>query len=828
MLLADIVPDLPSDSSIEVTLTNELIHLLSDQLYHSPAKAIEELVVNSFDAGASECHIYVPPPSEVDNRFVVVFDNGEGMDLDGLRDLWRVGRSSKRAPGTRPQRKQIGKFGIGKLATYAIARRITYISRTSKGILKVALNYEDFSHDPTGKGAPVRMPVQSFSRSSLESNDRFREIVEATAIPLDKILAEDSQSWTIVILEDLKPKSTQLQLGRLNWILSTAMPIQADFKLFFNGEEVQSSKLRHPPIISFSITELDAKRRTELQKLTGEEWQIRGSALFSKSFPNGVSGTAIVTRQILTGKSDDLGRSHGFFVRVRGRLVNETDADWGMTPRQYAAFTRFRADVEAEDLDSAVTAPREGIEDGSLKSMFRHVLNAIFNEARVRFEQDEAESARKAQKKTEELRTNVDHGLVERPVADVLATDTESSTGGEADKTWFYLKLGQQSQLSELVDALYRNERRTYHFRYEEGGRSSRLVQFDPAESTFTLNSSHDLVKEYRDDGRAKVLLEDFAVSEALLEVYLREHHVPVTTIGEVLERRDALLRSLAKDHPFSLRALADALRDSASSDLNLEIELVAAARALGFVAKHVSNAGEPDGLARLTDHTGISRTITLEAKSSQGTPQLSALDLAGLSRHVKQHDAVGCLLVAPSYPGDTRGESSAVSQSAIELRISCWSVADLARVVESAESRHITAHHILEIVTTAFAPADVALRVAALFADPGDARKDLYSAVLDTLQFLEGRTPGATRTVSQILHTIVARHDEFAHVERGRIQDAILDVISASKGALQLAGDEGILVRSSLDELRRRVVGMTGAAGEPRRLSTFRNSETD
>ena len=40
---------------ITVRLSNEIVTLLSSQLYQSPLKAIEELVVNSYDADAKEC-----------------------------------------------------------------------------------------------------------------------------------------------------------------------------------------------------------------------------------------------------------------------------------------------------------------------------------------------------------------------------------------------------------------------------------------------------------------------------------------------------------------------------------------------------------------------------------------------------------------------------------------------------------------------------------------------------------------------------------------------------------------------------------------------------
>ena len=111
---------------VKVQLSNELVHLLSDQLYQSPLKAIEELVVNSYDADAKECCVYVPTPDKMEAEQanqILVFDDGVGMSYEGLVNLWHIGRSSKRDEEIqrRRNRKQIGKFGIGKLATRTIA-----------------------------------------------------------------------------------------------------------------------------------------------------------------------------------------------------------------------------------------------------------------------------------------------------------------------------------------------------------------------------------------------------------------------------------------------------------------------------------------------------------------------------------------------------------------------------------------------------------------------------------------------------------------------------------------------------------------------------------
>ena len=144
---AEAVPSLGKDTGnpITVRISNEILTLLSSQLYQSPLKAIEELVVNSYDADAKECKLFVPEPSD-NLQAIVVYDDGIGMNADGLADLWLVGRSSKREPDYqhRMGRKQIGKFGIGKLATYAISNNVTYISRSNDDILAVSADFEQF------------------------------------------------------------------------------------------------------------------------------------------------------------------------------------------------------------------------------------------------------------------------------------------------------------------------------------------------------------------------------------------------------------------------------------------------------------------------------------------------------------------------------------------------------------------------------------------------------------------------------------------------------------------------------------------------------------
>jgi hypothetical protein len=108
-LLVDYEASVPSVSRIPIHLSYEIIHLFSEGLYQSPQKAIEELVSNSYDAGATVVHILLPAedpsiavadaPHQGEAPWagtaLWVIDNGTGLDADGFVQLWRVADSHK-------------------------------------------------------------------------------------------------------------------------------------------------------------------------------------------------------------------------------------------------------------------------------------------------------------------------------------------------------------------------------------------------------------------------------------------------------------------------------------------------------------------------------------------------------------------------------------------------------------------------------------------------------------------------------------------------------------------------------------------------------------
>ena len=488
---------------------------------------------------------------------ICVYDDGVGMDIDGLADLWSVGSSNKRTDliAALRKRRQIGKFGIGKLATYALANRITYLTSSGNDeILAHSLSFDAFKADPAGPERPVQLEVRSISRQEALDIPLIVEAITAAGLnPLEAL--DPGQSWTLAVLEELKQRAVTLQPGRLRWVLRTAMPLSSGFKVYLNREHISSSKLDYRVVVDFPIVELSSTRMAALNERTGQQWRIETrpapthldsgtsaqKALVCELFDEGIFGRAIVTEKSLYGgKSEDLTRSHGFFVRVLGRLVNEEDPLFGLHPQAHIIFNRLHVEIDADDLDGDLTAPREGVGLSERRTVMADVLLEILREARGRYQKWNEEQVRPQENKREEDRNYVDPRNVEHPIADaLLGQDWDADEGNDADEGWFYLRIPDVDEIDNVINKLYSfGSRQPYRYEIDDLGRSGRLVQFVPGERRFILNGSHDLVIAFQDDPRAKDLLYDVVTAEALLEVYLREAGMPAHIVGEILVRQ--------------------------------------------------------------------------------------------------------------------------------------------------------------------------------------------------------------------------------------------------------------------------------------------------
>lgn len=112
-----------------------LLQLLGDQLIGSPRLALFELVKNAYDADADRVEITFHDVDGSDPR-ITVRDNGQGMSVDTLVDVWLVPGDDHRqlnrerdVRSPRYRRLPLGEKGVGRFAVHKLGDRIRLTTR---------------------------------------------------------------------------------------------------------------------------------------------------------------------------------------------------------------------------------------------------------------------------------------------------------------------------------------------------------------------------------------------------------------------------------------------------------------------------------------------------------------------------------------------------------------------------------------------------------------------------------------------------------------------------------------------------------------------------
>ncbi len=123
-----------------------LLQLLGDQLIGTPRLAIFELVKNAYDADA-ETVIVTLRELNSDNPVIIVEDDGDGMTLSIIRDIWLVPAHDHRElqrkalNRTRLHRLPLGEKGVGRFAVHKLGDRIELVTR-AKGQPECVVNID--------------------------------------------------------------------------------------------------------------------------------------------------------------------------------------------------------------------------------------------------------------------------------------------------------------------------------------------------------------------------------------------------------------------------------------------------------------------------------------------------------------------------------------------------------------------------------------------------------------------------------------------------------------------------------------------------------------
>ena len=103
--------------------------LLGKNLYSNAWAALSELVANSLDAGSTEVYIAIDMRKK-GNSVIEVYDNGEGMSYDNLKENYiKIGRN--RRLNQKNSESVMGRKGIGKLAALYLSNHY-YVATKQK------------------------------------------------------------------------------------------------------------------------------------------------------------------------------------------------------------------------------------------------------------------------------------------------------------------------------------------------------------------------------------------------------------------------------------------------------------------------------------------------------------------------------------------------------------------------------------------------------------------------------------------------------------------------------------------------------------------------
>lgn len=690
---------------IPVSISYEIIHLFSEGLYQSPQKAIEELVSNSYDADAKNVHILLPRADEAEMHPLWVVDDGTGMDVEGFESLWRVAHSTKADVDPNiVDRPPIGQFGIGKLAAYVLAWRLTHISSVDGIIRFASMDFRRLvgRHQYDSTQGPLDISLRELSEGQARSllGDIEARDPDAWEMMFGRTRAP---AWTAAALSDFKDLYSKLSKARLGWVLSTGLPLATDFAIWVDGKRLESSKTNFEPIMSFIVGGPDDEAAEKVELTT------TGAGVIVPGIEGEVKGTASIYKRKLTeGKSDQYGRSNGFFIRVRDRVVNLEDALFGLPALNHAAWSRFHMDVHVDGLRTLLLSSREGVRESEATRRLREYLLAVFNSCRRAYD-DWVERERDG--------LDVNTLLGEEPSAFVTEPFVEAVRRAiDANDESYYVALPVTQ--STAADVWLREFSQKVakdplgRILYEDTGIHDRAVRYIPDTRTLVINTGHPFIEKLVETGRTRAAATLFGSSELMVDLLMQEHGFSRAAIIDFLVDRDRILRLVAGQEPSTAAEVLRLLDSAKINETALERAVGLAFRVLGFeYERRGGNVPGPDGvlyarLGRGRDALSDYKVVYDSKQSNSGSVPAAKINFDSLDDFRRLENADYGFFLAVSYDGELNPESKVnrlvAAAAADGRRCTLLRAEDLRRLVELHYTHGVTMTRLRDLFETA------------------------------------------------------------------------------------------------------------------------------
>lgn len=804
-----------SKGKISVEISTRFLEHFSEQLYSSPQKAFEELISNGWDAGATVVDVFVPEDLQAPDATLTVFDNGVSMDEEGLRTLWKIAFSPKEREQTHKGRRVVGKFGIGKLSTYVLANRLTYICKAADGVIRrVMMDYGaiDMQENPDKLVSELDLDMYVLDEgelreavATLENGDDIIRLIEGDGqaieddvdgpdefgSPSPKLVPDDSDSWTLVILSGLKPTGRQIQAGRLRRMLEAALPMSSDLSIKLNGKRLTSSKLDASLTKSWSIgaelgfdsfdVSAESGDGEESIKISHKSQVIDGYTYNHVEIPEigVVSGTvSLFEDKISGGKSEERGFSNGFLVNVLGRVVNQDAPSFGAENHSHAAWARFRMTIRADGLNRHLVTNREQFRNSRELRIFRAFLRRCFNLVRSAYDSDgNAEMPDGGDVLVRSLgvmslaplRSAVSEALRTQPQLPGLFDETGITDREESRRSW------RENTADNIKNAL--DSVKYGSFKDDE------FVKFRLSDSTILVNRKHPFVVEHSRSRAEKELTRTIAMVNFLSDIYALEEGIEPGKLDNVRQYRDRLMRFRAMQRRKSGTHIAQILLQSqhkSSASKEMEAVVADALRYIGFSVETKGGTGEPEGIASARLFTASRKPtdsdprpplykFTYDAKSSKhSAAKTGNLSLDGIEEHKDRYGADYALVVAPGFQ-----EGSVVTRCE-KLGITPIKASDLGKLLECTVKHGAIPLDRFRSLFEIHCPDKVSSWVAELKSELVSSRKFTIAVFLNALEHLRGKVPDVLEagTISfacrELLHVSSVTDVEVLNLVRG------------------------------------------------------------
>ena len=499
---------------------------------------------------------------------------------------------------------------------------------------------------------------------------------------------QESKTWTLVVLSDLKPTGRNLKIGILRRMLSAALPIGTDMCIRVNGKRLRSTKMNAAllnqwvigPELEIDYIELDeTDAPSEKDNADGPSEDDAGEAesvdstqveikAGSSPYPyvelpevGRVTGLVrLYQDRISGGKSDERGASNGFHVNVLGRVVNQIDPSFGEENLNHAAWARFRMTVRADGLNEFLTTNREQFKERRGLKIFRAFLRRAFNKARSVYDSDKNAMMPDGGDVLVQSLGVVSLSPLRNVVSETL--ESESPIPGLFDESGITDREAKRRSWGEDTAENIRNA--LGQVKYENMDDDS-FVKFRIRDSAVVVNSKHPFVLEHSGSKVEKELVRTVAMVDMLADVYALDIGVEPSRLESVRGYRDKLMRFRALQRRSSGVHIAQLLQKTQHESLHwkrFEVAVGDALSYLGFDILNLGQPGKPEGIARAFSMPSRKTptqenlrsplySFSFDAKSSKHeVAKTGNIPLDAVVQHRDEHKANHALVVAPGF----------------------------------------------------------------------------------------------------------------------------------------------------------------------------------